>query len=43
MSALMNTKQDAGSWIREQLSKSYLLKQLDLGADARLARKVTLR
>ena len=35
----MKTEQDAGSWIREQLSKSYRLKQLDLGADARLTKK----
>lgn len=35
----MKTTQSAGNRIREQLSKSYSLKQLDLGADARLAKK----
>ena len=35
----MKTKQSVGNWIREQLSKSYSLKQLDLGADARLSQK----
>lgn len=35
----MKTEQSAGSWVREQLAKSYQLKQLDLGADARMSRK----
>ena len=37
--ALMKTEQGVGNWIREQLSKSYSLKQLDLGAEARMAKK----
>ena len=35
----MKTTQSTGDWIREQLSRTYALKQLDLGADARLAKK----
>ena len=35
----MKAEQNTGSWIREQLSRTYSLKQLDLGADARLAKK----
>ena len=35
----MKAEQNTGSWIREQLSRTYSLNQLDLGADARLAKK----
>lgn len=35
----MKTEQGVGTWILGLLSKSYALKQLDLGADARLAKK----
>ena len=35
----MNKENSAGNWIRNQLSKTYSLKQLDLGADARLSKK----
>ena len=31
--------ENAGNWIRGQLSRTYTLKQLDLGAEARLAKK----
>ena len=36
---LMRTAKSTGDWIREQLSRTYSLNQLDLGADARLAKK----
>ncbi len=35
----MKTEQNTGNWIREQLSRTYTLKQLDLGTDARLVKK----
>ena len=35
----MRTAKSTGDWIREQLSRTYSLNQLDLGADARLAKK----
>ena len=35
----MKSEQNVGNWIKEQLSRTYALKQLDLGADARLAKK----
>lgn len=35
----MKTEQNTGSWILEQLSRTCSLKQLDLGADARLTKK----
>ena len=39
MFALMKTEQSVGNRVRDLLSKSYSLKQLDIGADARLAKK----
>ncbi len=35
----MRKENDAGSWVRDRLSRTYALKQLDLGADARLSKK----
>ena len=35
----MKTEQSVGNRVRDLLSKSYSLKQLDIGADARLAKK----
>ena len=35
----MKTEQSIGSWVREQLSKSYSLKQLDLGTIAELVER----
>ena len=36
---IKKTEPNTGNWIRDQLSRTYSMKQLDLGADARLSKK----
>lgn len=36
---IKQTEPNTGNWIQDQLSRTYSMKQLDLGADARLSKK----